>query len=130
MFSRQVMSPDGKTPKLAENDMVLKTVAPLAAAAFIAVPVAAQDIVPIISPGQAAEGVFNRARMEEQARRQREKDAGQEASSDTPSDSRPAPGTPEFQKQACDNRPIYRRQYGEDHPQVQKLEALCKASGY
>lgn len=111
--------------------MVLRTVAPLAAAAFLAGPVAAQDIVPIISPGQAAEGVFNRARMEEQSRRQREKDTGQATSpSDAPADVRPAPGTPEFQKQACDNRPIYRRQYGEDHPQVQKLEALCKASGY
>ncbi|MFT4054652.1 MAG: hypothetical protein QM681_09115 [Novosphingobium sp.] len=110
--------------------MVHKTVAPLAAMAFLATPVMAQDIIPIISPGQAAEGVFNRARMEEQARRQREKGAEQTASSDAPSDGRPAPGTPEFQKQACDNRPIYRRQYGEDDPQVQKLEALCKASGY
>ncbi|PNU02709.1 hypothetical protein [Novosphingobium guangzhouense] len=110
--------------------MAFKTVASLTAVAFLAAPVVAQDIVPIISPGQAAEGVFNRSRMEEQARRQR-KDLAQSTPSEASSDTaRPAPGTPEFQKQACDNRPIYRRQYGEDHPQVQKLEEMCKASGY
>lgn len=106
--------------------MVRKTVATLALA-LLAAPVAAQDIIPLISPGQAAEGVFYRSRMEAEARRQREK-----ADDPAPaaSEGRPAPGTPEYQKQACDNRPIYRRQYGEDHPQVQKLEELCKASGY
>ncbi|WP_232493581.1 hypothetical protein [Novosphingobium kaempferiae] len=106
--------------------MVRKTVAPLALALF-ATPAVAQDIIPLISPGQAAEGVFYRSRMDAEARRQRERVADPAPQA---SEGRPAPGTPEYQKQACENRPIYRRQYGEDHPQVQKLEELCKASGY
>lgn len=105
--------------------MVLKTVAPVALA-LLGAPAAAQEIVPIISPGQAAEGVFYRSQMAAQARRQREEGAAASGSNE----SRPAPGSAELQKQACDNRPLYRRQYGEDHPQVQKLEDLCKAAGY
>ncbi|MEE4454484.1 hypothetical protein [Novosphingobium resinovorum] len=109
--------------------MVPKTVAPLALA-ILAAPAAAQDIVPIISPGQAAEGIFQRSRMEAETRRQHGKEAEPAQVASAAPDTRPAPGSPEFQKQACDNRPLYRKQYGEDHPQVQKLEALCKASGY
>lgn len=78
----------------------------------------------------AAEGIVNRAGMEEQVRRLRESGANQAALTEIPSNTGPAPGLPEFQEQACDYRPIYRRQYGEYHPQVQKLEAPCKAPGY
>ncbi|MGF7156510.1 hypothetical protein [Novosphingobium gossypii] len=115
--------------------MVLKTVGPLALTLLAApAPVAAQTIIPIISPGQAAEGIFSRSRSETDARRPREGDSSAQpdaGASPTPmASAHPEPGTPEFHKQACDNRPVYRRQYGEDDPQVQKLEAMCKASGY
>lgn len=114
--------------------MVIKTVGPLALSLLAApLPVAAQEIIPIISPGQAAEGIFSRSRSDADARRSRDGDNGQPEGSGAPTTSasaHPEPGTPEFQKRACDNRPIYRRQYGEDDPQVQKLEAMCKASGY
>jgi hypothetical protein len=86
---------------------------------FAASAAAAQDIAPVITPGQAAEGIYHRSMMEAQARRDR---ARQNAA--------PPRGTPEFQRQACANRPIYRKQYGADHPQVLKLEALCAKAGY
>lgn len=114
--------------------MVIRTVGSLALALFVApVPVAAQAIFPIISPGLAAEGIFSRSRSETDERHQRDGDTAQPEAAASPSPAavaHPEPGSPEFQKQACDNRPIYRRQYGVDDPQVQKLEAMCKASGY
>ncbi|KMS55465.1 hypothetical protein V474_16945 [Novosphingobium barchaimii LL02] len=88
-------------------------------------PLAAQDIAPIISPGQAAEGIFNRSRMEEQARRQREGKAAQVA--------RPAALTRQDiarQKRFCDNRPALREKYGSDDARILKLDSLCAAAGY
>jgi len=90
-----------------------------------AVPLAAQDIAPIISPGQAAEGIFNRSRMEEQARRQRERQTAQAA--------RPAAMTPQDiarQKRFCDNRPALREKYGADDARMLKLDSLCETAGY
>lgn len=95
-----------------------------------AMPSAAQEIVPIISPGQAAEGLFQRSRMEAEARRQREADARDAQATETEGSARPAPGSPEARKQVCDNRPLYRKQYGADHPKIVKLEELCKEAGY
>jgi hypothetical protein len=115
-----------------ENDMVRKTVAalalPVGVLTFPIAPVVAQDIVPIISPGLAAEGIFQRSRSDAEARRQRDKD---DASSQAPAQpqARPSPGPAEYQK-ACDNRPLYRKQYGDDDPRIQKLEDLCKEAGY
>lgn len=115
--------------------MVIKTVGVLTLAISAApVPAAAQAIIPIISPGQAAEGIFSRSRSDTETRRGRETESPAQsdtgASTSPATSSHPEPGTPEFQKQACDNRPVYRRQYGDDDPQVQKLEAMCRASGY
>jgi hypothetical protein len=31
---------------------------------------------------------------------------------------------------ACADRPIFRAQYGADHPQVRQLDRLCAAAGY
>lgn len=90
-----------------------------------AAPLAAQDIAPIISPGQAAEGIFNRSRMEEQARRQRERQTAQAA--------RPAALTPQDiarQKRFCDNRPALREKYGAADARMLKLDSLCETAGY
>ncbi|MGF7155716.1 hypothetical protein GGR40_003505 [Novosphingobium gossypii] len=84
-------------------------------------PTAAQDIAPVITPGQTADGIFARSVAEGQAKRIREKQSGNKAV---------RPGTREFQRRACANRPIFRRQYGADHPKVQQLERLCTQSGF
>jgi len=102
--------------------MFRKTMAVLALTISAAAPLAAQDIVPLISPGQAAEGVFQRSKMEAEARRQREAEAAEARDAEADIAAR--------QKQACDNRPAYRRQYGADHPKMQKLDAFCKEAGY
>ncbi|WP_159983679.1 MULTISPECIES: hypothetical protein [unclassified Novosphingobium] len=89
-------------------------------------PLLAQDIAPIISPGQAAEGIFNRSRMEEQARRQREDRTAEQVA-------KPAALTPQDiarQKRFCNNRPALRQKYGADDARIQKLDSLCEASGY
>ncbi|MCI4592629.1 hypothetical protein MOK15_21465 [Sphingobium sp. BYY-5] len=83
----------------------------------------AQDIGPVISPSQAAEGAFHRSRMGAQAKAMRDRKGVRPSAG-------PQPGTPAFQRQACANRPLYRKQYGADHPQVQKLESLCTQAGY
>ena len=85
---------------------------------FLAGAAHAQDIAPVISPSQVAEGLYYRSMMEEQARR----DAGKAA--------RPAPGTRASQQRACANLPTFRKQHGADHPQVRKLEGLCAQAGF
>ncbi|MFC0204452.1 hypothetical protein [Novosphingobium soli] len=105
------------SPNFPENDMVRKTTAALVLM-LPAVPAPAQDIVPIISPGQAAEGVFHRSRSEAGGNRARQRPA------------KPLAGTLQARKRACDDRADYRRHYGADHPQVLKLEALCREAGY
>ncbi|RIA46255.1 hypothetical protein DFR49_0788 [Hephaestia caeni] len=92
-------------------------------AAMFALPTTAQDIAPVISPGQAAEGIFYRSRIEAEAKRAAERQASREEAS-------PAPGTPAFQRKVCADRPTYRRQHGADHPKVRQLEALCAKAGY
>lgn len=82
---------------------------------------AAQDIAPVISPSQAAEGAFHRSRMGAQAKAMRDRKALRSASSQ---------GSPTaFQRQACANRPMFREQYGADHPKVQQLNSLCASVG-
>lgn len=84
----------------------------------------AQDIAPVISPGQAAEGIFHRSVAEGQARRIRE---GRSTSS---SGHAVRPGTTAQQARACYSRPNLRAKYGADDPKVLKLESLCKQAGY
>jgi len=85
--------------------------------------VAAQDISPVISPGQAAEGAYYRSMMEAQAARDRQRNGQARVAA------APANAT-ERQRQACANRPLFRQQYGANHPKVQQLEALCRQAGY
>jgi hypothetical protein len=89
------------------------------ALACLAIPAAAQDVAPAISPSQAAEGAFHRSRMGAQAEaiRRHQRVA-------------PRPGTPAFQRQACANRARFRREVGADDPRLRKLESLCSAAGY
>ncbi len=83
----------------------------------------AQDIAPVISPGQAAEGIYYRSMMEQQAARDRARN-GQHGGGTTA-----LAGPTAAQRQACANRPRYRQQYGADHPKVRQLEALCAKAG-
>ncbi|MBW6531760.1 hypothetical protein KZ820_13530 [Sphingomonas sp. RRHST34] len=80
---------------------------------------AAQDVAPVISPSQAAEGAFHRSRMGAQAEAMRRRGARA-----------PRPGSPEFQRKACANRPAFRRRYGADDPRLRQLESLCAGAGY
>jgi hypothetical protein len=80
----------------------------------------AQDIAPVISPGQAAEGAFHRSRMGAKAVRQRQA----RAQAASPSVVR------ERQRQSCASLPRFRRQYGAQHPQVLKLQELCARHGF
>jgi len=94
----------------------------------IALPVGAataQDIAPVISPGQAAEGIYYRSMMEQQAARDRARN-GQGSGGTTALQAGPTA----TQRQACANRPRYRQQYGADHPKVRQLEALCAKAGF
>ncbi|MEC3912564.1 hypothetical protein U5A82_19425 [Sphingobium sp. CR2-8] len=84
----------------------------------------AQDIAPVISPGQAAEGIFHRSVAEGQARRIRE---GRSTGS---SGYAVRPGTTAQQARACYSRPNLRAKYGADHPKVLKLDSLCEQAGY
>ncbi|WP_336970702.1 hypothetical protein [Sphingobium aromaticiconvertens] len=85
-------------------------------------PVMAQDIAPAIDPIENARGLHQRSIMGAHAKRARQ--------GGTATAGKPRPGTTAFQQQACANRPQYRKQYGVDHPQVQKLESLCAQAGY
>lgn len=110
--------------------MVLKIMMVVAGSA-VAVPALAQDIVPIISPGQAAESVFQRSRAGGDSRRERDKDVADPApQASAQASARADSGSPGLQKQTCDNLPAYRKQYGDDHPQILKLEGMCKDAGY
>lgn len=106
-----------------QEDAMLRTA--IIALVFLlpAASVAAQDIAPVISPSQAAEGAFHRSRMGAQAKAMRDRQVTRNAAT-------PQSGSTAFQRQACANRPLYRKQYGADHPQVQKLESLCAQAGY
>ena len=86
-------------------------------------PAHSQDIAPAIDPIENARGLHQRSIMGAHARDAR----GGRAKSDSRT---PRPGTAELQAQACANHPVYRRQYGANHPQVLQLEALCKQAGY
>lgn len=95
----------------------------LAALAFLLpTAAAAQGVAPVITPGQAAEGIFARSVAEGQARKLRERQGGSNAAI--------RPNSRAFQARACANRPMFRRQYGADHPKVQELERLCTKAGY
>lgn len=103
---------------------MLRYAAFLVIAGISAGPTLAQDIAPVISPRQVAEGLYYRSRMGKQA-----------APDDAPSRvdatrSSPTPETRALQARACANRSKFRAQYGPDHPKLKRLEALCKASGY
>lgn len=74
----------------------------------------AQDIAPVISPGQAAEGIYHRSVAQGLARRIREGRSGATAQ----------------QARACASRPALRAKYGADHPKILKLESLCEQAGY
>ncbi len=82
----------------------------------------AQDIAPVISPGQAAEGALHRSRMGAQAKATRQRQARAQAAS--PSVVR------ERQRQSCASLPQFRRQYGAQHPKVLKLQELCARHGF
>jgi hypothetical protein len=83
----------------------------------------AQDIAPVISPGQAAEGIFHRSVAEGQATRIREGRSGSGGYA-------VRPGTTPGQAKACASRPNLRARYGADHPKILKLEQLCTQAGY
>lgn len=76
----------------------------------------AQDIAPVISPGQVAEGVYYRSRMAGQAKRSHDRDT--------------VTRTPTLrQRQICASRPRFRAQLGAEDVSVRKLEALCAGVG-
>ena len=77
----------------------------------------AQDIAPVISPGQAAEGIFHRSVAEGQARRIREGGSSANAA--------PTAG----QRRACASLPRFRAELGANEPRVRKLEGLCAGAG-
>ncbi|EAT08784.1 hypothetical protein NYF14_05770 [Sphingobium sp. 10 DY56-G10] len=77
----------------------------------------AQDIAPVISPGQAAEGIFHRSVAEGQARRIREGRSSANAA--------PTAG----QRRACASLPRFRAELGANEPRVRKLEGLCAGAG-
>ena len=77
----------------------------------------AQDIAPVISPGQAAEGIFHRSVAEGQARRIREGRSSANAA--------PTAG----QRRACASLPRFRAELGANEPRVRKLEGLCAGVG-
>ena len=79
----------------------------------------AQDIAPVISPGQAAEGIFHRSVAEGQARRIREGGSNATASA------APTAG----QRRACASLPRFRAELGANEPRVRKLEGLCAGVG-
>ncbi|MAP43970.1 MAG: hypothetical protein CMN62_01610, partial [Sphingobium sp.] len=68
----------------------------------------AQDIAPVISPGQAAEGIFHRSVAEGQARRIREGRSSANAA--------PTAG----QRRACASLPRFRAELGANEPRVRK----------
>ncbi len=82
----------------------------------------AQDIAPVISPGQAAEGIYHRSVAEGQARRIRE---GRSSGANGV-----RPGGTAQQARACASRPGLRAKYGADHPKILKLDSLCAQAGY
>lgn len=95
--------------------------------------ISAQDIAPVISPGQAADGIYRRSVAERQARRIREG----RTSSSTPcadclgSKAYPIlPGTTAGQARACYSLPSLRKKYNADDPKLQHLQSLCKQAGY
>ena len=79
----------------------------------------AQDIAPVISPGQAAEGIFHRSVAEGQARRIREGRSSANAA--------PTAG----QRRACASLPLprFRAELGANEPRVRKLKGLCAGVG-
>ena len=77
----------------------------------------AQDIAPVISPGQAAEGIFHRSVAEGQARRIREGRSSANAA--------PTAG----QRRACASLPRFRAELGANEPRVRKLKGLCAGVG-
>lgn len=76
----------------------------------------AQDMAPVLGPGEMAEGIYARQRMGGYGKQ--------------PRSARSATGTTARQRQACANLPNFRQQYGADNPKVQKLTSLCEAAGY
>lgn len=78
----------------------------------------AQDIAPVITPGQVAEGQYYRSRMGTQAKA---KSGGTRA--------RP-PATRDRQQQICASRPFFREKMGANDPQVMKLDSLCARAGF
>ncbi|WP_311267676.1 hypothetical protein [Sphingobium sp. WCS2017Hpa-17] len=88
--------------------------------------VGAQDIAPVISPGQVAEGLYYRSRMEAQAKATRNRQSGAGASATR---ARP-PLTRDRQQQICASRPFFREKMGADDPQVLKLDSLCTKAGF
>lgn len=82
----------------------------------------AQDIAPVISPEQVAEGLVHRSRMNARPRATRQRQArAQEAG---PSAAR------ERQRESCAGLPRFRRQYGAQHPKVLQLQGLCARHGF
>lgn len=103
-------------------------------ATIIPLDASAQDIAPVISPGQAAEGIFHRSVAEGQARRIREGRGSSSSSAPCAtclgSRAYPVlPGTTPAQARACYSRPGLRAKGGND-AQLQKLESLCEQAGY
>lgn len=90
---------------------------------MLCAPAHSQDIAPAIDPIENARGLHQRSIMGAHAKNAQ----GGRAKSNSRTQ---RPGTPELQAQACANRPVYRRQYGANHPQMLRLEALCKQAGY
>lgn len=87
---------------------------------------AAQDIAPVISPGQVAEGLYYRSRMEAQAKAMRPRQSGAGASATRAG----SPLTRDRQQQICASRPFFREKMGADDPQVLKLDSLCIKAGF
>ncbi|MBU0932736.1 MAG: hypothetical protein KJ585_12155 [Alphaproteobacteria bacterium] len=78
----------------------------------------AQDVAPVITPGQVAEGQYYRSRMGTQAK------AKSGATRARP------PVTRARQQQICASRPSFREKMGASDPQVLKLDSLCAKAGF
>lgn len=86
----------------------------------------AQDVAPVITPGQVAEGLYYRSRMEAQAKAMRDRRSGADARAARTR----SPVTRARQQQICASRPMFREQMGATHPQVVKLDGLCAKAGF
>lgn len=78
---------------------------------LVAMPATAQ-----IDTGAIVQGQLSRSMMDGHAARDR--------------DTRAAKGNERAATVCTDYPPVYRKQYGDDHPKMQKMKAMCRRLGY